>query len=75
MTKQASPRQKLPLNHPDRCAWSLDEWMRMWDLGRNSTYRLIAEGTLPTVKVGRRRLVTVEGNMQFRKNIGAESAA
>lgn len=55
----------------ERRAWSLEEHRAMYGLGRASQYNLIAKGILPTVKAGRRRLVTVEGDQQFRKNIGA----
>jgi hypothetical protein len=71
MTTATNPRTKKATPNVERRAYSLDEWRAMYGLGKNSTYNLIAEGTLPTVKVGRRRLVTVEGDEQFRKNIGA----
>ena len=56
----------------ERKAWSIEEWRAMYGLGRNSVYALIASDKLPTIKVGRRRLITVEGDEQFRKNIGAK---
>ena len=63
----------LPLNHPDRRAWSIDERRELYGFGRNYVYELIADGTLPTVKLRRRRFITREGDEQFRKNIGAAS--
>jgi len=69
MTEARQPRRKKPAPEVERRAWSLDEWGAMYGLGRNSVYNLIAEGKLPTIKVGRRRLVTVEGDAQFRKNV------
>lgn len=71
MTTATNARPKKTTPNVERRAYSLDEWRSMYGLGKNSTYNLIADGTLPTVKVGRRRLVTVEGDEQFRKNIGA----
>lgn len=56
-----------------RRAWSIDEWRAMYGLGRNTTYNLIADGTLPTVKLGRRRIITAEGDAQFRRKIEAEA--
>lgn len=75
MEQANQPRRSRPAPDVERRAWSLSEWGAMYGLGRNSVYNLIAAGTLPTVKIGRRRLVTVEGDEQFRKNIGADSAA
>lgn len=75
MTAATKPRSKKPAPNVERRAWSLDEWRAMYGLGKNSTYNLIADGTLPTSKVGRRRIVTEEQDAQFRKNIGAEPLA
>jgi excisionase family DNA binding protein len=38
-------------------AISVDETCRVTGLGRSKIYELIADGTLPSVKVGKRRLV------------------
>lgn len=71
MTNTANTRSTKTPPNVDRKAYSLQEFQAMYGLGRTSVYNLIAEGTLPTVKAGRRRLVTVEGERQFLKNIGA----
>ena len=36
---------------------SVDEVCRRTDLGRSKVYQLIGDGTLPSLKVGKRRLV------------------
>jgi predicted DNA-binding transcriptional regulator AlpA len=71
MNSTAAPRQNKTAPDVQRKAYSLQEFQAMYGLGRTSVYNLIAEGTLPTVKAGRRRLVTVEGERQFLRNIGA----
>jgi excisionase family DNA binding protein len=38
-------------------AISVDETCRITGLGRSKIYELISDGTLPSVKVGKRRLV------------------
>jgi len=39
---------------------SIDETCRILGVGRTTTYRLINEGTLMTVHIGRRHLVQVD---------------
>jgi len=68
-TRSAKPTPDVP-----RRAWSIDEWRAMYGLGRNSVYNLIASGDLLTVKIGRRRLVTEEGDELFRKTLHEASA-
>ena len=70
MTAAATDRPSKPAPDVERRAYSLEEFQAMYGLGKTSVYNLIANGTLPTVKAGRRRLVTVEGLEQFKKNIG-----
>lgn len=38
---------------------SVPEAARLLSIGRNTAYDLIAAGTLPSIKLGRRRLVSV----------------
>lgn len=61
MTEATTPRR----------AWSIDEWRAMYGLGRNATYNFIAKGVLPTVKAGRRRLITSEGDAKFQEHLAA----
>lgn len=68
-TNRTRTNKSLP--EVERKAYSLEEFQAMYGLGRTSVYNLISNGLLPTVKAGRRRLVTVEGERQFLKNIGA----
>jgi excisionase family DNA binding protein len=42
---------------PEPEAVSIDETCRLTGLGRSKVYQLIASGTLPSLKIGKRRLV------------------
>ena len=48
-------------------AFSIDEFSNRWGWGRNTTYNLIASGELGSIKVGKRRVITVEQEEAFRK--------
>lgn len=43
----------------------LPEWCKRNGVALTVAYKLIAEGHLPTIKVGRRRYVTPAGERQF----------
>ena len=59
----------------EKRAFSIDEICERWHIGRNTAYNLIANGTLPTSKAGRRRIVTAEQEEQFRENLEAGKGA
>ena len=40
---------------------SVPEAARLLSIGKNLCYEMIAVGTLPSIKIGRRRLVSVAG--------------
>ena len=40
---------------------SVPEAARLLSIGKNLCYEMIAAGTLPSIKIGRRRLVSVAG--------------
>jgi excisionase family DNA binding protein len=42
---------------PEPEAVSIDETCRLTGIGRSKLYQLIADGTLPSLKIGKRRLV------------------
>jgi len=52
-------------DHPDADAYNPDAAARRLGLGRTTTYRLIKEGTLRSIKVGRRRLVPADEIARF----------
>jgi excisionase family DNA binding protein len=45
---------------PYRRALTVEEFAKVWGLGRNTVYAEIAAGRLRTITVGRRRLITSE---------------
>ena len=55
-------------------ALSIDEFSKRWGWGRNTTYNLIANGELSSIKAGKRRLVTLEQEEAFRKLKESQSA-
>ena len=55
-------------------AMTIDEFAERWSIGRNSVYNAIARGELGSVKVGKRRVITLEQEEAFRKLKESESA-
>jgi len=53
----------------DKRAFSLSEFAKRWSIGRNSVYEAIARGDLKTSKIGRRRIITLEQEEEFRERI------
>jgi len=51
----------------EKRAYSIDEFSERWGWGRNTTYNLIARGELGSIKVGKRRVITLEQEEAFRK--------
>ena len=58
----------------EKRAYSIDQHCEMWGYGRNTAYKEIANGELETIKVGRRRFVTVEQEERYRKRKESEAA-
>lgn len=54
-------------------AFSIAEFCLRWGFGRNTAYNLIASGELSSIKVGKRRLITVEQEEEFRLKKEKES--
>ena len=50
---------------PTPLAFSPNDGARMVGLGRTTFYDLLATGRIPSIKVGRRRLVTLAALEQF----------
>jgi len=46
-------------------AFSIDEFSKQWGWGKNKTYELINSGKLKSVKLGRRRVITVQQVAEF----------
>lgn len=55
-------------------ALSIDEFAERWSIGRNSVYNAIARGELGSVKIGKRRVITLEQEEAFRKLKEGEAA-
>ena len=62
-TAAASPAGQDP--HSGRLAYSVDEAARLTGLSRDLLYDEMRRGNLAYVKVGRRRLITVQHLQQF----------
>ena len=48
-------------------ALTIEEFAKRWCIGRNSDYNAIARGELQSVKIGKRRVITLEQEEAFRK--------
>ncbi|GEM70502.1 hypothetical protein SAQ01S_02680 [Sphingomonas aquatilis NBRC 16722] len=49
--------EELTRPAPLRLAYSVDEAARATGLGRTTLFKLIGDGTLPSVKIGKRRVI------------------
>ncbi|KZY36514.1 hypothetical protein A3754_02000 [Alcanivorax sp. HI0083] len=56
-------------------AYSIDEFAKRWGIGRNSVYNSIAKGELGSVKIGARRVITLEQEEAFRELKEQEASA
>ena len=59
-------------------AVSIPETCRITGLGRATIYQMISDGTLPSIKIGKRRLVrtsTARRLIADREMVGVDSAA
>lgn len=54
-------------------ALSIREFADRWSVGRNSVYNAIARGELNSVKIGNRRVITLEQEEEFRLRKEAQS--
>jgi excisionase family DNA binding protein len=48
-----------------KAALTINEWCELWRVGRNTAYNEIARGELQTIRIGGRRLVTIEQNAAY----------
>jgi len=55
-------------------ALTIEEFAERWGIGRNSVYNAIARGELGSVKIGKRRVITLEQEEAFRKLKEGEAA-
>jgi|GEM_PF-1522228 len=55
-------------------ALSIEEFAERWSIGRNSVYNAIARGELGSVKIGKRRVITLEQEEAFRQLKESQSA-
>jgi len=55
-------------------AMTIEEFGERWSIGRNSVYNAIARGELGSVKIGKRRVITLEQEEAFRELMEKESA-
>ena len=58
----------------DKRALSIDDFADRWSIGRNSVYNAIARGDLGSVKIGKRRVITLEQEEAFRELMEKKSA-
>jgi excisionase family DNA binding protein len=65
-------RDRALIKPVERLAYSVDELIAATGISRPSIYRRIADGTLKTVKFGKRRLISAEA---FRALFKSEEAA
>lgn len=70
MSNKAKPT-KPPV---ERRAFSVDEFAERWGMVRSAVYDLMAKGELQSVKIGRRRVITLEQEERFRIRKEAEAA-
>ncbi len=63
----------MQASNPKR-ALSIEEFAERWSIGRNSVYNAIARGELGSIKVGKRRVITLEQEEAFRKLKEGEAA-
>lgn len=47
--------------------YSVSEFIARWGIGRNTFYKELANGHLVTIKIGRRRLVTLRAEREWIK--------
>ena len=52
-------------NTPDRLAVSVEEAAAMSGLGRTTIYKALGDGSLRSLKIGKRRLIEVEALRQW----------
>ena len=62
------------LNTPKRC-YSINEVKSMYSLGRTSLYKLMEDGALKYIKVGRRRLIPASALDELDKKLSQESVS
>lgn len=55
-------------------ALTIDEFAERWSIGRNSVYNAITRGELQSVKIGKRRVITLEQEEAFRELMEKKSA-
>lgn len=48
-------------------ALTIEDFAERWSIGRNSVYNAIARGDLQSVKIGKRRVITLEQEEAFRQ--------
>lgn len=63
----------MQTSQPKR-ALTIEEFAERWSIGRNSVYNAIARGELGSVKIGKRRVITLEQEEAFRKLKEGEAA-
>lgn len=63
----------MQTSNPKR-ALSIEEFAERWSIGRNSVYNAIARGELGSIKVGKRRVITLEQEEAFRKLMEGKAA-
>ena len=47
--------------------YSVPQFLQRWGIGRTTFYKELANGNLKTIKIGKRRLVTLRGELEWIK--------
>lgn len=58
----------------EKRALTVEEFAKRWSIGRNSVYNAIARGELGSVKIGKRRVITLEQEEAFRRRMEGAAA-
>ena len=63
----------MKINKPDKRCYSINEVKDMYSLGRTSLYKLMDNGSLKYIKVGRRRLIPTGALDELDKKLAEAS--
>jgi len=67
--------KKFTRSQVDRIAVCVEEAAEMLSLGRSTVYDLLKDGSLVSVKVGNRRLISVKELRAFLERLGTKTTA
>lgn len=59
----------------DRLAVSVEEAAQMLGIGRSKVFELLKEGSLPSIRIGRRRLISCTEIRAFLERVGTATTS